>query len=385
MVRMRHRRGGIVATIDGGGAGPANDQYQLALTYEQNGDIENAARIYYNAFLADPDNGLFFNDVQRTFLELKRYGALDTIIAERMPAHPRDYSLYALLGAVKHHQGNQLAAQAAWDTAITCAAMNSPAYRQIAATMMQAEAYKAAAECLNRARTILHDENAFASDLAYIYSMLLDYSDAAEEYIRQVRLRQISIALAESRMGLFTTTPDGEAAALAAGRRAAERDDDNPDLQLLYAWLLIENKSYDDAFDVYVHIDKLRHTDGRDMMSFASQALQGGAFAASLKAYSEVDRATKDDNLRAWAEFGTASVHEQLWRHANPDSTARAAGVAAEYDDVAAKHPKSLWADSALLQSARIRFEPLFDCAGEHSEPSHSYSGKVPSPDPARR
>jgi len=344
-----------------------NDQYKIGLAFEQNGKVEDAARIYYELYKSDPTSEMYFNDVQRSFMELKRYGALDTLIMLRMRIRPNSFSLYALLGAVKYHEGNEPAAQAAWDSALSYAGTSSPIYRQVATTMIQAQAFKEAAACYQRARAVLHDENAFDNDLSYIYTMLLDYHNATLEYIRQIRRHEMPLSIVESRMGEFTTYAEGITQALDAARHAADEDADNAgniEIHYLYAWLLMENKSYTGAFEEYKKIDKMRNANGRDMMSFAGQALEDGAFDESLKAYHAVDEASTDDMVRAWAEFGAAHVDEELWLRENPDSIALATVVAAEYDAVAKRHPRTLWADSAALRSATILFDPVFDCPG---------------------
>ncbi|HZV12167.1 MAG TPA: tetratricopeptide repeat protein [Candidatus Kapabacteria bacterium] len=340
------------------------DRYQIALTYEQNGNLQDAAQIYYELFKTDPGNEMFYNDVERTFLAIKRYGTLDSIVTERIRTRGGSSELYSTLGAVKFHEGDDKDANAAWDSALALAGTNVMTYTNIAARMTEAQAYQAAVHCYLSARTALKDENAFADNLAYLYSLMLDYKNATLEYIRLVQMRRMPLQYVEGRMGMFTAYPEGRTAALEAVKQAVGKDGENLDLLHLEAWLYMENKSYGDAFNVYKDIDEMRNSGGRELMDFAMRALHDGQYTISLQAFHEVQKNSTDDHVRSWAAFGAANADEAIWKAANPDSLALAGIIAGEYDAVAKDYPSTQWADSATLRSADIRFDPLFDVQG---------------------
>jgi tetratricopeptide (TPR) repeat protein len=193
---------------------------------------------------------------------------------------------------------------------------------------------------------------------------MLDYKNATLEYLRLVETHRLPLQYVEGRMGMFTTYAEGRTAALEAVKQAAGKDGENLDLLHLEAWLYMENKSYEDAFNVYKNIDEMRNSGGRELMDFAMHALHDGQYAISLRAFHQVQKNSTDEHVRSWAAFGAANADEAIWKAANPDSLALASVIANEYDSIAKYYPGTQWADSATLRSAEIRFEPLADVQG---------------------
>ena len=74
----------------------------------------------------------------------------------------------------------------------------------------------------------------------------------------------------------------------AAVRRAREQVDDTPDneaLQYLLAWLYMERKDYPSALTVYRAIDRLKGSEGVEIVKFATRAFNDRAFAVAAQAF----------------------------------------------------------------------------------------------------
>jgi len=57
-----------------------SDKYQLALTYEQQGDFRNAARLFQELYSEHPEQLVYFQGVARSLTALQRYQELMPLI-----------------------------------------------------------------------------------------------------------------------------------------------------------------------------------------------------------------------------------------------------------------------------------------------------------------
>ena len=57
-----------------------SDKYQLALTYEQQGDFRNAARLFQELYSDHPEQLVYFQGVARSLTALQRYQELMPLI-----------------------------------------------------------------------------------------------------------------------------------------------------------------------------------------------------------------------------------------------------------------------------------------------------------------
>lgn len=340
------------------------ERFRLAQAYEQNGEPEEAGRLYEELLAANPRFEPFFDGVVRTSLALKHYDTLAVMIRARIAALGRSVPLFAMLGRAQFHAGKERDALATWDSAEVIAGSDEQALRRLSDEMLGAHAYEAALNLFARAGKSMKNDLAFASDRANLYMLLMRYKEATREYVRLLLANLLPLPFVESRLSYFTSIDDAQRAALEVVRAEAADNSSSVDLQYLLAWLLMERKAYAEAFDVYSVIDEKRGAGGQEVAQFATRALNEGALDVSFKAFDKVRRTATSDAVIAWAEFGAASVQEKLWRRDAPDSVALARTVADKYDLVTTQYPASGWADSAALRSAVVRSEILFDIDG---------------------
>ncbi len=74
------------------------NKYALAQSYEHSGDLEKASSIYEELYQRDPQNNLYFESLNRTYVQLKNYAASVNLIEQKIGRKSNDINLYGLLG-----------------------------------------------------------------------------------------------------------------------------------------------------------------------------------------------------------------------------------------------------------------------------------------------
>ena len=57
------------------------NKYALAQSYENSGNLEKASKIYEELYQLEPQNNLYFESLNRTYVQLKNYAASVNLIS----------------------------------------------------------------------------------------------------------------------------------------------------------------------------------------------------------------------------------------------------------------------------------------------------------------
>ena len=91
------------------------NKFALAESYENSGDFEKASKIYEELYQRDPQNTVYFESLNRTYVQLKNYAASVNLIEKEIVRKPNDINLYGLLGSTYSLMGNEEKAYQVWD------------------------------------------------------------------------------------------------------------------------------------------------------------------------------------------------------------------------------------------------------------------------------
>ena len=174
-------------------------------------------------------------------------------------------------------------------------------------------------------------------------------------------------------MGTFSWKPEGRTAAIAAVREAL-RNGENLRLYELLGWLYLEGKEFQQAFDVYRHIDELSSAHGVAILEFAERVFRERAYDVAATAYRDALGRELPVQRVPQARFGAACAamelqiaRDSLAIDGTPDlrpaseSRTRFAGALASFDAIVNEYPGTEYAARALYQSATIHLRQYFD------------------------
>jgi tetratricopeptide (TPR) repeat protein len=286
------------------------NQFMLAQSYEQKGDLNKAVEIVETLNKKDPSNIQYFNKLNALYLQLKKYDESVLLINSRILLTPQDINLYGLLGATYYTAGDRTKAYAVWDDATEKFKSNQIIFRIISSYAIEKRDFEKAIELLNKGKEISKDPYLFSYDLGELYSITMRYREAAEEYCGLIKSNPSQYQQMESKILAFSNKPN----ALDESINVVEKyKSDNVSFSYLLARLFIEKKNYNEAFNLYKEIDKKQNTNGADLFSFANFLFRDGEYSTASEVFKFlIDNYSGQQNI-SLAKLGYAKTQEALF------------------------------------------------------------------------
>ena len=138
------------------------NKYALAQSYEHSGDLEKASKIYEELYQREPQNNLYFESLNRTYVHLKNYAASVNLIEQEITRKAKDINLFGLLGSTYYLMGNEEKAYQVWDEPFSFLEPNPVFYRVIAAYAVERRAFDKAIDLFRRGKEISPDKIVFS-------------------------------------------------------------------------------------------------------------------------------------------------------------------------------------------------------------------------------
>ena len=225
-----------------------------------------------------------------------------------------------MLGSVFYRAGREKDADAEWNAALATNPANSGTYRLVAAVMIENRLLDRAAEVYRSGRRGTGDRDLFTLELAQLLASTMNYAGATTEYIHWLAKNPSQLSFVQSRLAQMTGREEARLAATAVIREALGDRGDLALLQLL-AWLAMEGKKYEEAFDVYRRIDALANAHGNELYQFAERASGEKAYDVAARAYQEAISIPLAASRMPFARYGYASAVKELQAGADTFAT----------------------------------------------------------------
>ena len=346
-----------------------NNRFMLGQNFEQAGDFEKAKSIFEELYKLQPENYQFFDALNRTYIATKDYDGSIRIINERLKLTPEDINLYGLLGSTYYQLGNESEAYKTWDEAAKKFPGNSSVYRMLANYAIERRAFEKAAEFLQKGKETAEDPVSYSYELANIYTLTMQYNEAAGEYCFILSKEPNQLNIIESRILSYINKPD----ALEKTIRAVEAWDTGDAIAFKYllARLYIEKKDFDAAFEIYLDIDANQKNMGIELFNFAQIVFNLKEYDAAEKAYSEIINKYPESPSTANAKLGYARTLEEKLRleaaKVIPDwkpyyifkgyDSGTAKDIISVYDDLSTRYPHTEIANECLFRIGEIKLD----------------------------
>ncbi len=366
----------LVCTVAFSQTPDAVTRFRLAQSYEQAGNYEQAAALYQQLLSADPSNVAYAESLSRVYVQLKRYDDAIALLHQRLALNPNDITVLGELGSVYHKAGRDDEATAEWEKIIQLDPRNPNVYRNVANALLENRLLDKAAALYRRGRIACGDPNLFTLELSYLLSVVMDYRGATTEYLRWLRQNPTQLSYVQSRMSAFTGKEGARSAAIDVIRAELQNSDD-PRLYELLAWLDMEGRDYEAAFEVYRKLDRQTNAKGAGLYTFAERAFKERAFDVAAKAYLEAIDAPLAQARLPYAKYGYANSLKELGARSDTlvslsvagatpatESQPRYAGAIAAYQKIIAEYPHSEFSAKSYYQIGIVQFERFFDLDG---------------------
>ena len=311
-----------------------NEQLKLARAFEQSGEYKKAGDIYKELLEAQPDNNLFFEGLNRTYIQTKNYEASIKLLENKIKLHPEDIVTYGMLGVTYHMMDNISKAFEIWNKGIEHNPASPSSYRIIANYMIERRAIDDAITTLMRGRERLKQPGLFAFDLATLYSSMMKYKEAAQEYcyILAVQPNQLNGIIARLKNYIFRS----DALPITTDYvKEFVNDNPSPQLYLLMGFLYQSSDDYTNAFEYIKRGDELIRKDGKEIRDFAADALSKNKFESAAQAYEYIINNYPSSPFYAEAKIGYAYTYEMKLRIGESNKEA-------SWKPITAKHIENL-------------------------------------------
>jgi cellulose synthase operon protein C len=351
----------------------AAGKFRLAQALEQAGEYDKASAIYRELSTREPGNFIYFDALQRTLVQLKRYDEAIALVSGRLAQQPGDVMLHTALAGIYQGAGQEANALAEWERALAIAPQNPNQYRIVAASLIEHRLLERAAEIYRRGRTACNDPFLFTMELAQLLSVMMDYEGATGELVAWLRKNPSQVAYVQGRLASFSTKPDGRRAATAVVERELRRQDDVR-LEELLAWLHLEGKEFARALELYRDLDRRTNAQGMALLGFANRAAAEGALEVAVEAYGAAIAAPLPPPKLPAARYGEANALSEIAAGRDSAQTPlgnpsrfstvppeRFAPALAAYRRITTDFPRSEFAAKAFYRIGVIQMERLFD------------------------
>ena len=342
---------------------------RLAQGFEDAGEWERAAALYEDLNTLEPNNFLFLDGLQRSYSQIKEYSKAINVIRRWLIIQPRDINKMTALGGLYYDIGNEMAAHSVWKSVVNIDPHNIQIYRVVSNEMLEHRMYDQCIRTYLDGRSMSKSDVTFADELGNLYAMLQQYKSATKEYLLLIKDAPEQLSFVQSRLSAFTAKPEGISAASETVKDALKNSQDNIALHRLYAWILLEERRYDNALEQFRIIDHLSKADGNELFNFAQRLHQERAYKTAAEAFKEIIDKYGHSPLSPFARFGYARACEEL--AALTDTAASQAGLYPTYNNsiqlyesIAAEHVNPELTVQSLYRIGIIKFDKLWDLNG---------------------
>ena len=282
-----------------------NEQkFSLAQSYEQIGDYNSAVKLYEELYQSDPANPMYINALYRIYTQLKNYAALVNILDERIKQKPDDIEAYGMLGSTYYLMGNEEKAVEVWNKPFQSGIINPVFYRVVGNFAFERRAFEIAIDLYEQGKKASEDKVLYAFDLARLYSLTMQFEKAAQEYCYILSNQPSQQQIVESNVFQNVNRPGALDATIKVIEDCADKN--NLSFSFLLARLYSEKKSYQKAYEIYLYIDEVQSSKGRDLYNFGRQMFSEKEYKLAADVFKKITDEYPDSPVNSQALLGYA-------------------------------------------------------------------------------
>ncbi len=320
---------------------------------------------------------IIFDALRRCYVQLKQYDAAIQLIQQMEQKKGTEIGLHALLGSLYVLRSDNSKAQRIWEEALERSPKSESAYRIVAGAMVQSRLFDQAIATYRKARSDLGNPNLFAIDLAYLYANLLNYAEATREYLKILLQDPSQLFFIQSRISGYIVNAQGLSSATTIVEESMKASQGGIVTLQLAAWLYMEGKQFERAYELYKAIDDRMRARGHEIFSFAVRSMHEGAYSISIKAFQYIINSYPNFDLAPQSYYYYAKVLEdsenetdttRVFDHPQPlllqvkkDSARSLVDAMAAYGVVMSRFPTTEFAARSLLQVAILNETKFFN------------------------
>lgn len=331
----------------------------LARSYEESGDMREAARIFQELYAKNKQNEEYFEGVVRTLLALDQPSSLLPLVTERA-SFDGSVELRSLLASLQWRTGKIQDAETTWESSKNLCGELHDCYRIIAQSQARLRLYEKAIATLQSARTKLQSPSLFADELSQYYTITGNITLGTEEILR-VYAASKNLGIAQGRLSALMLSQEANTyiGTVLDNTLAAQPDDYN--LMMLQLWYFRESKQYTKALTAAQNLDEKTRSQGRELLNFAILANKENEPTIAIEAFTRVMDFGKKSPYFATALYGYASALEKKLLQQDSITKDQALEIIEQYNNIIEEFPDNQIIEECQLRTAQIYHQYLTD------------------------
>lgn len=352
-----------------------NNQFMLAQSYIQSGQLEKALPIMEKLYNDQKSNYEYFQTLNQLYIQLKKYDASIAIIEERINNSVKDINLIGLLGTTYYYKGNDNLTFQLWDKALKTFPQNEVNYRIIGNYALQLRAFDKAIDYFKSGEAISRNPQYFAFDLANLFTITMRFKEAAEQYGMIILQNPNQLSAVETKILNYTQKPDALSQTIKVVKTYDNKDQIS--FKFLLARLYIQAKEYDNAYDLYKKIDLFQNANGAELFSFAKFLYGEKIYITAEKVLKDIIEKYPDSPIIIYAKLQYAETLDAIFENENlakpawkpysiilKDNFTNVDKVIDAYSEIEKDYPHTDAANEALLKIGELKLNYSNDFNG---------------------
>lgn len=333
---------------------------KLAQSYEQVGQYDDAIRIYNEVYKEDKGYIAAFEGLVRSYKAKNMNTELLDLLEDRIKFDKTGLN-YILLGEARWKAGKSKEADEAWKLAVEKEPTNPYVYKDMAEIQTQLQLFGKAINTYKSGRENLTSRNGqtlFVDELSKLYIAIGDNKSALNETLTMLQ-ETGNLASVEARIYAMMQDDNSKKLIDETLEDYADKNSSNYLAMELYSWYQTNIGNHQKALEYTIKSDKISNSDGRLILTFATNSENSGNVEIALKAYQYIIDQGKNNKYFSSAIYSyTRALEAKLMfeKHLDTDSVKE---IIKRYETMIEDFPKSSTAADAYLQIARLQKENL--------------------------
>lgn len=317
---------------------------EQARTLERLRQYDRAVVLFERILQEAPDNTSALNGVLRMYFRLEAFGKAIPLLETQIQRSPDNIRFRSRLAEALFGSGRDSEAEEQIQNLLKLFPQNKSAVHQIAFLHMDRLAYDRAIQTYLSGRERLGEPDAFAFNLASLYTSEFDIPGAVSEYVRWLISKPNQQGVVSDRIDQLAVLGSPEQVEEALRKAVSEHRGSKDARNLLGSFYLRYDKPAE-ALAEYREADRLDGSSGAYLARFAEWALREGHTQDAIETYEELARQSASDTMRAEASTGLARAFEEAGR------LDQAVGA---YREVIARYPETRYREEAMVRLAGL-------------------------------
>lgn len=285
-----------------------NNRFLLAQSYEQAGELVKAKQIYEEVYRQQPQNIVYFQALNRLYIQLKEFGNSINLLNERIKQNPNDLSLYGFLGQAYYLSGNESEAYNTFNNTINIFGNKENIIKALSNFALEVRAFDLSINLLLKGKSVSSNPIFFSFDLANLYFIKMDYESFASELCEILERNPEQLDNVSSRLSMASNKPEAlEILVKIFENKAPEK---NLPYAVILSDLYIQQGEFRKAFELIKILEKNRNSNGAELFYFAQKTYQYELYDLTSEVYEFILQEYKNSPFIPSVKLGYSKAYE---------------------------------------------------------------------------